>query len=379
MSVFKKFQQSRAGQAGKVDYVFLGLTAAIVVLGLVFLTSASSVIAFQKWGDSYHLIKRQLLFGLLPGFVLAFVLARVPYERLRRLALPALVCSFALLVLVFLPGLGASYGGARRWLRLGAFLLQPAELVKLGFLVYLAAWLERLGPEVRSFTRGFVPFVLTLGAVLSLIVLQPDIGTMTVVAVSSVVVFFVAGSRASHLALFALGGGALLWLVLTFAPYRAQRLTVFLHPELDPQGIGYHVNQALLAVGSGGWFGVGLGYSRQKYAYLPEVTSDSVFAIMAEEIGFVFTFGFLVLVAAFLFRGFRIAARAPDPFGRYLATGIVVWLGWQTCINVASMLSLLPLTGVPLPFVSAGGTALATSLAGIGILLSISRVGRSAS
>ncbi len=379
MSVFKKFQQSRAGQAGKVDYVFLGLTAAIVVLGLVFLTSASSVIAFQKWGDSYHLIKRQLLFGLLPGFVLAFVLARVPYERLRRLALPALVCSFALLVLVFLPGLGASYGGARRWLRLGAFLLQPAELVKLGFLVYLAAWLERLGPEVRSFTRGFVPFVFTLGAVLSLIVLQPDIGTMTVVAVSSVVVFFVAGSRASHLALFALGGGALLWLVLTFAPYRAQRLTVFLHPELDPQGIGYHVNQALLAVGSGGWFGVGLGYSRQKYAYLPEVTSDSVFAIMAEEIGFVFTFGFLVLVAAFLFRGFRIAARAPDPFGRYLATGIVVWLGWQTCINVASMLSLLPLTGVPLPFVSAGGTALATSLAGIGILLSISRVGRSAS
>lgn len=347
-----------------------------MVFGLVFLWSASSVVSFQKWNDTFYTVKHQLLYGFLPGLIGFLVLARLPYERLRKFALPALVVSWILLAAVFVPGLGYDYGGAKRWLHFGAFILQPAELVKLLLVVYLAAWLEKRNEDVKSFVHGVIPFVLIVGSVLGLIILQPDIGTMSVVAVSAFVMLFVAGLRWYHL--FGLGavGVALGYFIVKYEPYRVRRLTVFLHPELDPQGIGYHINQALLAVGSGGWFGVGLGYSRQKYQYLPEVVGDSIFAIIAEEIGFIFSVLFLALIGLVLARGFRIAARAPDMFGKYLAIGIVTWFAWQTCINIGSMVGLLPLTGVPLPFVSAGGTALAVNMAAVGILVSISRVGR---
>ncbi len=359
----------------RADYVFIALTGLLVVLGLIFLSSASSALGFNKFHDSYYYLKHQVLYGLLPGLVAFFILARVDYQKLRVLALPALVGSLILLVAVFIPGIGLELGGARRWINLGMS-IQPSELVKLGFLIYLAAWLESKGEDIRDFKKCLLPFVGTLGAVLGLILLQPDIGTMSVVAVSAFFVYLAAGAPVIHLTSLVGAGLGALWLAIKLAPYRAARFTVFLNPELDPQGIGYHINQALLAVGSGGWFGLGLGYSRQKYQYLPEVTGDSIFAVMAEELGFVIILLFLFLVATWLWRGLRLAAQAPDAFGRYLGVGIMVWLGWQTCVNIASMLNILPLTGVPLPLVSYGGTALITTLAALGIMVSISKQAR---
>jgi len=373
MGVLKRLTSHSQYRATKPDYVFIGLTVILVLLGLLFLSSASSVIGFQRFQDSYYYVKRQLLFGLLPGAVLFWFFSVWPYQKLKTVALPALIFSLVVLVAVFLPGIGYESRGASRWLKFGSFTFQPSEFVKLAFIVYLAAWLESRSELVRAFKAGLVPFVLTVGVIMGLIILQPDIGTTTVIAVSSAAAFFVAGARLSHLLGLGGLGGVLLWLLIKIAPYRVNRLAVFLHPELDPQGIGYHVNQALLAVGSGGWFGLGLGYSRQKHLYLPEVTGDSIFAIIAEELGFIFTTLFLTVVVAWFMRAFRIVRFAPDGFGRILGTGIVAWLGWQMCINIASMLNILPLTGVPLPFVSHGGTALATTLAAVGILVNMSR------
>jgi len=355
------------------DYIFLILAGLVVFLGLVFLTSASSVLGWQKFHDSYYYLKHQIFYGLIPGLILFVVFSRIPYQNLRKLALPALIFSFILLVAVFIPGVGLNLGGARRWLNLVGFVFQPSEVVKLSLLLYLAAWLDTRGADTKSFKKGLLPFVLVAGVMLGLIVLQPDLGTMSVLAISAFVTYLVAGANISHLLLLASSGMAGLWFVVKYFSQSAKRLTIFLHPELDPQGIGYHINQALLAVGSGGFFGLGLGYSRQKYAYLPEVTGDSIFAVVAEELGFVLTLVFIILIGCFLWRGFRIAQRAPDNFGRYLAVGIVTWLSWQTCINIASMLNILPLTGVPLPFVSAGGTALVVCLSAVGILTNISR------
>ncbi len=356
------------------DYTFLASAILIVLVGLIFLASASSAIAIDKFGDSYYYLKHQLLYGLLPGVVMFFAFARLPYQRLRALALPCLIATIVLLAMVFVPELGFSYGGATRWIDLGFVIVQPSEFVKLMFLVYLAAWLEGRGQaRIRSLAGGILPFVLTTSLVGALIVLQPDLGTASVVAVSAFVIYLVAGGNLLHLSALALVGASTAWLVVRSFGHSIDRVTVFLHPENDPQGIGYQVTQALLAVGSGGFLGQGLGYSRQKYQYLPEVTGDSIFAIIAEELGFLFTILFLALVSFFLWRGFRIARQAPDEFGRLLACGILTWLGWQTCINIASMLNLLPLTGVPLPFVSYGGSALTTALAGLGILTNISR------
>jgi len=373
MSAFKYISARGNYSAIKPDYIFLGLSLTLVVLGLIFLASASSVLGWQKFQDSYYFLKHQIFYGLLPGLVFFSFFCFWPYQKLKNFALPALIFCFAALAAVFIPGLGFKFGGASRWLHFGSFIVQPSEFVKLAFLIYLAAWLESKGELIKDFKAGFLPFTVTIGALLGLIVLQPDIGTATVIAASAMAAFFVAGARWRHLASLAVLGSGLFWLLIKIAPYRAARLMVFLRPELQPQGIGYHINQALLAVGSGGWFGLGLGYSRQKYQYLPEVTGDSIFAVIAEEIGFIFTTLFILIIAAWFVRAFKIVRFAPDDFGRILGTGIIVWLAWQMCVNIASMLGLLPLTGVPLPFVSAGGTALVTALSATGILVNMSR------
>lgn len=360
----------------KPDYVFFSLAMVLVGVGLLLLSSASSVVGYQHFHDSYYYFKHQLLFGFLPGLALLLFFSHFDYRRLKAFALPALIVSVVLLVLVFVPKIGVGYGGAKRWLSLAGFVFQPSEFIKLTVLMYFAAWFENRMNVMRDWQKGFIPFVIAAGLVIGLVVLQPDLGTASVFAVSLFFTYLIAGASASQVFALLLGGGALGLLVIKLFPHSAQRLTVFFNPALDSQGVSYHINQALLAVGSGGLFGLGLGYSRQKYLYLPEVTGDSIFAVIAEELGFILSLVFLALVAALLWRGIRIAQRAPDAFGRYLVCGIMVWLGWQTCLNIASMLSLLPLTGVPLPFVSYGGTALATAMAAIGIVLNVSRYER---
>jgi len=359
----------------RVDTTFIILLGAVVVFGLVILASASTVIAFQQHGESTYYLKRQL-FNVLMGIIVFSVLMRIDYRLWRSFAKPALLISFVLLLLVFLPGLGRELQGARRWIDVGITLIQPAELVKLLLLIFLAAWLSERGPRLRQWSTGLWPFLLLVGSMLLLIALQPDVGTMAVVGLISLSAYFVAGAPLKDLVVVGfLSIGALL-ILLQSASYRTARFLVFLNPEFDPQGVGYQIHQSLLAIGSGGIFGLGLGHSRQKFNYLPEVATDSIFAVAAEELGFIMAIALLSLFLALVIRGFRIAQSASDEFGKILAAGITSWFAWQAFINVGALTGLLPLTGIPLPFISYGGTSLLVNFAAAGILANISRSGR---
>ncbi|MBI4457794.1 cell division protein FtsW [Candidatus Uhrbacteria bacterium] len=355
------------------DYLLLSLLAAIVAVGFVILTSASGPVAFQKFGDAYWYVKHQAIFGLIPGLFLFWISARLDYRVWRRLATPILIVSLALLAAVFLPGIGAEWGTTRSWINIGGYSFQPAEFTKLALLAYMAAWFDRRGERgFIDLSQGLLGFLAVLGLASIMIMLQPDLGSFSVIGTMAVIVYFVAGAPWSHLAGLAVGGVALIGALIKAAPYRAARFMTFLHPELDPRGVGYHINQALLAIGSGGIVGLGLGHSRQKYLYLPEVVSDSIFAVMAEELGFILTLAFLVLAAALILRCASIARRAPDRFGRLLVAGVCGWIFAQTIFNIGSMVGLLPLTGLPLPFVSYGGSALMVTLAAMGMVVNVS-------
>ncbi|MEK7648324.1 MAG: putative lipid II flippase FtsW [Patescibacteria group bacterium] len=363
-----------AKSSGRPDYLFISYFFGILFLGLVMLSSASSVVSFQKFGSGFYYISHQILFGALPGLVLFFLASRIDYHIWKRAAFLLILVSIVLLVLVFVPGLSFSYGGATRWVHLGPILFQPSEAVKLTFLLYLATWLSSKGEKnIKDFSYGFMPFMALLGCIALLIILEPDIGTMAVIVAIAFSMYFIAGAHLGHIVLAASGAGILFFILINTASYRLQRFMTFLHPELDPQGIGYHINQALLAIGSGGLLGRGFGHSRQKYAYLPEATGDSIFAIIAEELGFILSAAIVILFTLFALQGYRIASEAPDDFGRYLCVGIMSWVVFQTFINIAAMLSLLPLTGIPLPFVSYGGSSLLVLMTAMGIVVNVSR------
>jgi len=356
------------------DYIFLLYIGVLLVFGLMMLTSASAVVGLERFGDSYFFIKRQLLFGLLPGLVLFFVFAKIPYSFVHKNASVIFVLVITSLILVFIPGIGADFGtGAQSWLSLGGYSFQPAEFAKLGLVIFAAALLSKKGEELHDFQRGFIPSLVLAGIPILLVVLQPDIGTVSILFVILFGMLFLSESKISHLALLACSGAVVLGLLIAIAPYRAARLTTFLHPELDPQGIGYQINQAYIAIGSGGVFGLGLGHSRQKYQYLPEVHADSIFAVIAEEMGLIVSIGFVVLLGLVAIRGFMIAKYAPDDYSRLVVGGIIVWFTVQSVFNIGAMVGVLPVTGVPLPFVSHGGTALMISLAAVGIVLNISK------
>ena len=360
---------------GSIDYVLLLVVGTITLFGLVMLLSASAPSAYAEFADSYYFVKHQIIFGLLPGIGALIAFWRIPYTFWRTHAWNLLILSIALLILVFIPGLSAGIGSAHSWISIGGvFSLQPSEIVKLTFLFYLAAWLaQRDRQGVRDVHSGFLPFVGVLGTIMLLMVLQPDVGTMSIIAAMSLVVYFVAGAPVTYITGLILAGIAGLALLITAAPYRAARFTTFLYPELDPQGIGYHINQALLAIGSGGIFGLGYGHSRQKFQYLPEVAGDSIFAIIGEEMGFIVAAIVVGLFLLFLWRMLAIAKRAPDAFGKYVVVGIAAWIVIQAFVNIGSMVALMPITGVPLPFISYGGTSLAISMAAIGVVLNISK------
>ncbi|MBU1126062.1 putative lipid II flippase FtsW, partial [Patescibacteria group bacterium] len=279
-----------------------------------------------------------------------------------------------LLILVFIPGVGADYGTfAKSWVSIGSIAFQPAELVKLTFLIYLAAWMEKRQSELHDVHSGFVPFLAILGVICGLMLMQPDLGTLSIITAMALTVYFIAGGPLHYLLGLGVAGVVALGVAIQASPYRAERFMTFLHPELDPQGIGYQINQALLAIGSGGLFGRGYGHSLQKFQYLPEVAGDSIFAVMSEELGFLLTSIFLIGFVFFIWRGLAIADKAQDDFGKFLVVGIMAWFGFQAFINIGAMVGLLPITGVPLPFLSYGGTSLVVSLAAVGIVLNISR------
>ena len=359
----------------KPDFTLITVVFIIIIFGLVMLSSASSVIGYQKFGDANYYLKHQIIYGIFLGLIGMYIASRIDYHWWKKVSFPFLVICVILLFLVLVPGIGSEYGGARRWVNIGGILFQPTELAKIIFLLYIATWLskKKKEKEMNNFTYGFVPFLILLGIITFLVMMQPDLGTMTVIAFISVAVYFLAGANLRHLALIFLIGLVLFGLMIQIEPYRAARFSVFLNPELDPQGIGYHVNQALLAIGSGGIFGLGLGHSRQKYNYLPEVAGDSIYCVIAEELGLIISLMVLGLYLLVMNRGLIIARFAPDEFGRLIAGGITIWITFQAVVNIGSMISILPMTGITLPLISFGSSSIATVMTAIGILINVSK------
>lgn len=348
----------------RLDWFLLCLVLGLTIFGVVMVGNASVVEAYRDFGDQFYYLRLQVQWVAL-GILALMVTSFFNYHKLKFLATPLMVFTLLSLVLVLVPGIGTQALGARRWLGIGSLNFQPAELVKLAFVLYLAALL--------SGKKRTLPFLLLLGIILVLIMLEPDLGTAVIVTATGMIVYFASGAP-----LLLIAGIGLLGLLtgiglIFFSPYRRERLLTFLDPTRDPLGASYHIRQILIALGSGGLFGLGLGRSRQKYEYLPAVTTDSIFAVIAEEIGFI---GGLVMILAFsllIWRGFKIAKEAPDEFGKLLAVGVISWIGLQALINLGAMVALVPLTGLPLPLISYGGSSLVLTLTGMGILLNISK------
>lgn len=358
------------------DYILLTVIGILVVFGLIMISSASISQSQENYHESYYFLKSQMWKGLLPGIIFGFIAYFFPIRYLKSLSFPIFAITVLALCLVFVPGIGVDHGGASRWISIAGIVIQPSEFLKLSFILYLSAWLASKGRAVKNFSEGLLPFVFLVGVVGVLIIKEPDIGTLGVIGFTSLIIFFLAGARISHMGLIGAGTIGLFFLLTKLMPHAAQRLQVFQNPELDPLGIGYQINQALLAIGSGGVFGLGLGQGLQKFRYLPEPASDSIVAVIGEELGFIGLLCLLMLFLIFAFRGFKIAQGAPDEFTKLLAGGLTGWIIIQAMINISAICGLLPLTGITLPFISLGGSSLAISLIGMGILLNISKQSR---
>lgn len=360
----RRYSLSLKTQSQAIDKPLLFVVLGLVLFGLVMILNVSVVEAAKLFGDKFFFVKRQIIWAGL-GILLMSVLAAVPYRFFRGLAVPLFWATVGLLIAVLIPGIGTVISGARRWLELGPIVIQPSELAKPALIIYLA--------HIFSKQKSFLPFLFAVGLVLGLVIFEPDMGTGVVLGTVSLLLYFASGAPIAYFfASIPLLALAILGLALS-SEYRKARLLTFLDPTTDPLGASYHVRQIIIALGSGGLFGLGLGQSRQKYLFLPEPTTDSIFAIIGEELGFL---GASLVLLAFLFliwRGLRIALGTQDPFGRFLAVGITSWLGIQAFINLGAMVALVPLTGVPLPFLSYGGSSLVAGLAGIGIILNVSR------
>jgi cell division protein FtsW len=360
--------------AGKIDSVLLGVILSLLCFGLVMVYSASSFVAAHAYGDASYYFQKQLL-GALLGLVMMFIFVRIDYRVWRRFSLVGM--AVALLLLVTVLKFGTEVYGASRWLQLGPFSFQPSEVVKLALALYIADWLACRGNRVATFWHGLAPFLLMVAVIIGLVLFEKDLGTAVIIAGLATAMFFTAGANILQFCL-AMGAGGLIFLAQSFQGYRYYRVKGFLHP-LDPSlltNINLQLYQSLLGLGSGGWLGVGLGASRQKTGFLPFPFIDSIFAIIGEELGF---FGGALVLLLFLvlaFRGFRLARRTQDVYGALLATGITTWLILQAMLNIGSTTASVPYTGVPLPFISYGGTSLVISLAAVGILLNISRYTR---
>ncbi len=356
--------------AGKIDSWLLIIVLALVCIGLVMVYSAGSFISARYYGDASYFFQKQLIWALL-GVVVLFVTMRIDYRFWRRVSLIGLVITFPMLL--FVLKFGTSAYGASRWIGFGSFFsFQPSELIKLVLALYIADWLARKGSKVGTFVYGLAPFVILVGIILGLVLLENDMGTAIIIAGLTTVMFFSAGANIVQF-LLAMGCGGLIFATQAFRGYRMLRLTGFMNPFKDVTGINLQLYQSLLALGSGGWLGVGLGASRQKTGYLPLPQIDSIFAIIGEELGFIGCTVIIVLFLFLAFRGFRLARRTQDMYGSLLAAGITTWLVLQAMINIGSTTGSIPYTGVPLPFISYGGSSFIIAMAAVGVLLNISR------
>ncbi len=367
---------------GDRSSTFVGLLAvvtALVLLGLVMVMSAASVSDLRNTGSAWDSFSRQAIFAVL-GFVGMFAVMRQHYGLWRRMATPLLVISFILLALVLVPGVGVGANGATRWLGAGSLRIQPSELAKLAIIIWSARWLamERNRAVIREDPRVLRPVLLALAGLGALLLLQPNLGTLIVTAGAVGAVIFVSGASLARLAGWAALGFSAAAIAALSADYRRARVLAFLDPWADPANTGYQTIQSLVGIAGGGLTGVGLGASRAKWGFLPYAHTDFIFAIIAEELGLIGAVTVLGLLAALGYFGIRAALRAPDAFGMFLAAGITTWFVLQAVVNIGAVVGLLPVTGVPLPFVSYGGTSLVVNLMAMGVLLSVARHGRDA-
>lgn len=346
------------------------LTFILIVFGLVMISSAGIHPSQKNFGTNYYYLSHQFFFGFLPGLALFFAASKMNYKIWKKISLPLILGSIFFLFLVFAPGFGINLGGAKRWINFfNLFSFQPAEILKLTLIIYLASWFEG-----RKFAAGSITaFMIIIFFIGILIAAQPDIGTLSIIIGIAISMFFVSGAGFKHIV------GVLLLIAVVFAlliflePYRFDRVFVLLNPDFDVKGIGYHFNQSLIAIGKGGFLGSGFSKGEQKLGFLPEPVGDSIFAVIGEELGFIGMSATLFMLLFFVIISLKIAKRARDKFASLYAVGLASWVGIQSFINVASLSGLAPLTGIPLPFISYGGTALAVLMLGVGILANIAK------
>lgn len=361
----------------QVDKTILSIILSLSVFGLIMISSASVLYSKTRFDDPNYFLTHQFFYGFLPGILVLYIFSKIDYHWWKKISVPFFFITIVALILVFIPGVGKNIYGASRWINLGPISFQPSEMAKISIILYLAAWLASRGKDrIRDVYEGMIPFLGILAIMGFLIIKQPDTGTLGVIVLISMSMFFVSGANLSHIWGIFLAGLVALAGLIAVAPYRLNRMLVFLNPEHDPQGVGYQISQALLAVGSGGFLGVGLGHSRQKFNYLPEPVGDSIFAIVSEELGMIGASIVVILFLAFALRGLKIAKNAPDDFGKIVAIGIVGWVTFQAFVNIAAILAIIPLTGIPLPFISYGGTSFVFLMVAMGILLNISKQGK---
>lgn len=373
MKLWRKPRTSTGPLYHDPDWWLLAILITLVMFGLVMVYSATFGLALQNDESPLAYLIKQGLYVCV-GLVGLLVAMRIDYHRYRRWAGPGMVAALLLLAaLVFVPGLGTDIYGAKRWIFIGPVSIQPSEIAKLALVIYLAGWLSGKGQRVRSFSYGTLQFVVVMGATVGLVMMEPDLGTSILLATVGLAMFFVAGANLVQFGASIFVGASLFLMMALTSPYRRERLLVFLDPDADARNLGWQVFQAKLALGSGGLFGLGLGASRQKFTWLPAPHNDAIFAIIGEELGLAGCFFLLMLFCALAIRGYRIARSAPDPFGALIAVGVTTWVIFQALFNIGGIVSAMPLTGIPMPFISSGGSSLIVSMTAVGILLNISR------
>lgn len=370
-----------------LNYYLLFLVIILVVFGILFLSTLSASASMRSFGNTNYYLMHQL-YLLLAGIILAIVAYKFPLNYFKKLAPYLLFANLALLMIVFFPLIGTKFWGAKRWINIGIGTFQPSEILKLTAILYLSAWISnrlsgrRKGGWISTAKKGyhnikdiFVPFIIFLAIISVCLALQPDISTLGIIGLTLVLMYFFAGTPIWNTILLFLAAVGGFFALIKYAPYRMDRWLIFLHPETDPLGRGLQMKQSLIAIGSGGFFGKGWGMSSQKFGFLPQAMSDSIFAILGEETGIIGCLFLVSLFALFLWLGVKIARASNDKFSQLTALGITFWLVTQAFLNIAANLGIVPLVGIPLPFFSYGGSHLVTELLGVGILLNISKNG----
>lgn len=357
----------------QIDKIFLGLVITLVIIGAIMFTSASLGILSKSQSKFYGVIFNQFVFGLLGGGIVMYLAYRIPYKFWRTYSLVIFIISILFTCLVFVPHVGFAHGGARRWINIFGISMQPVEFLKIAFIIYFATWLSWVKSKVRDIKFSLLPLIVLLAIIAGVLLKQPDTKSVILIATTAIVMLFISGMPWKYIIgifiISVVGFGTL----VAFTPYLKSRVDTFLHPNQNQSGASYQLQQSLIAIGSGGLFGRGLGQGIQKFSYLPEPQGDSIFAVIGEETGFIGSVLIIILFITFAFRGFKIGYYAPDSFSKLLVIGLVTMTLTQAFMNIASIIGVFPLTGVPLPFISHGGTSLLITLGAMGIILNISQ------